>query len=127
VLAAVAAGEGQTITGVAQRAGTEIYTTSRLLAAATRNGLVSRRPGADARAVVVSLTRSGRRLVSRITPQARLLERRALAGLPAEDSERLLALLKRIVGNLSGGNRSGGRLSGPARAAAGPSTKAVLR
>ena len=66
-----------------------------------QKGLITRgRSDADGRAVVVSLTRAGRAALDAALPDHLETERRMLAGLSAEDQERLAGLLRRILTSL---------------------------
>ncbi len=101
VLAALADREDETVTAIAERAGLEIYTASRLVASAVNAGRVQRRPGKDARSLSLRLTRDGRALVDKISPLALALERTALAGIEAAEAAKLRILLRRIAGNVA--------------------------
>jgi DNA-binding MarR family transcriptional regulator len=105
VLATLADRDDQTVTEIARRSGLAVYTTSRLVAAATEAGRVQRRTGRDARSLNLRLTREGRRLVERLTPRARDLERTALEGIEPAEAALLRDLLRRIAANVSAPRR----------------------
>lgn len=67
----------------------------------TRAGLVSRkRDAADKRRIRVSLTARGKELESRLMPQAFEINRIAAQGIPREDLETCLFVLRRMSENL---------------------------
>jgi DNA-binding MarR family transcriptional regulator len=106
VLACIADRDDQSVTEISRRAGQEIYTTSRLIAAAADAGRVQRRAGRDGRTLSLRLTREGRRLVDHLSPRARDLERSALAGIAPAEAALLRQLLRRIAINVAAPRRS---------------------
>lgn len=94
VLASLEHRDGQTLSELSEHTSIELSTLSRLVAGMEKSGLLERtKSGVDKRAVLLSLSGTGRDLVSQIIPLADLCERIALAGIPAQD----VALLKRLL------------------------------
>lgn len=81
----------------------ELSTLSRITAAMDRVGLVlRRRSGEDARAVLIALSKEGRRVAESIVPRALHWESAAIAGMSEEEVRTLKGLLQRIYGNVEG-------------------------
>lgn len=81
----------------------ELSTLSRIAATMDSKGLIRRRrSGQDARAVLVTLTEEGRRIVESIVPRALDYESTAVAGMSEEEVRTLKGLLQRLYGNLAG-------------------------
>ncbi len=106
VLACIADRGDQSVTEISRRAGQEVYTTSRLITAAAEAGRVQRRAGRDGRTLSLRLTREGRRLVERLSPRARDLERSALEGIAPAEAVLLRQLLRRIASNVAASRRN---------------------
>ncbi len=101
VLAFLAATERRTIVELAEYSVIPHSTLSRLLDRMERNGLV-KRAGAphDLRAVVLSLTPTGRKRYERVLPLALALNAELMQGFTAEERRMLAALLGRMRDNL---------------------------
>jgi len=81
----------------------ELSTLSRITAAMDRAGLVNRRrSGEDARAVLITLSKEGRRMAEAIVPKALQWESAAIAGMSEDEVKTLKGLLQRIYGNVEG-------------------------
>lgn len=79
----------------------ELSTLSRLVNALQKRGLVVRKTAKnDARVVNVALTARGRSVTAALVPQAEELERRLLAGMPANDVTELKRLLEQLHANI---------------------------
>lgn len=82
---------------LAERAGIEPPTVSRLVTSMRAKGLVGRRrSGRDARTVRIWLTKKGRVLAERLTGAARLAERRYIAALPPAEAGKFLDALVKV-------------------------------
>lgn len=80
----------------------ELSTLSRIAAGMESKDLVlRRRSGQDARAVLITLTAKGRSIAEAIVPHALDYESTAIAGMSAEEVETLKELLQRLYGNVS--------------------------
>ncbi|MGZ5805266.1 MAG: MarR family winged helix-turn-helix transcriptional regulator, partial [Xanthobacteraceae bacterium] len=102
VLAALSNNGGQRQIDLAQRTSIEVSTLSRIVARLIRRGLVARtRSRQDNREVTVTLSPEGRKLVRRLIPIARGLEKQAIAALPARDLETARKVLREMYGNLA--------------------------
>jgi MarR family transcriptional regulator, transcriptional regulator for hemolysin len=90
---------------LARLAAVEQPSMAQLLARMERDGLIRREPDpADGRSSLISLTDSA---IDRIAPARAILaqgNREALAGFNEDDIERLIALLRRVIANVSDGN-----------------------
>ena len=76
---------------------------SRIVARLMRRGLVARtRSRKDNREVTVTLSPEGRKLVRRLIPIARGLEKQAIGKLPPRDLETARQVLRAMYGNLAG-------------------------
>ncbi|MGE4281231.1 MAG: MarR family winged helix-turn-helix transcriptional regulator [Magnetospirillum sp.] len=81
----------------------ELSTLSRITASMDRAGLVNRRrSGEDARAVLITLSKEGRRMAEAIVPKALQWESAAIAGMSEDEVRTLKGLLQRIYGNVEG-------------------------
>lgn len=81
----------------------ELSTLSRITASMDRAGLVNRRrSGEDARAVLITLSKDGRRMAEAIVPKALQWESAAIAGMSEDEVKTLKGLLQRIYGNVEG-------------------------
>ncbi|MCA1908666.1 MAG: MarR family transcriptional regulator [Magnetospirillum sp.] len=81
----------------------ELSTLSRITASMDRAGLVNRRrSGEDARAVLITLSKDGRRMAEAIVPKALQWESAAIAGMSEDEVRTLKGLLQRIYGNVEG-------------------------
>ncbi|WP_283091910.1 MarR family winged helix-turn-helix transcriptional regulator [Magnetospirillum sulfuroxidans] len=81
----------------------ELSTLSRITAAMDRSGLlVRRRSGEDARAVLIDLSKEGRRTAEAIVPRALHWESAAIAGMSEDEVRTLKGLLQRLYGNVEG-------------------------
>jgi DNA-binding MarR family transcriptional regulator len=113
VLAALRDRDGQRVTELSTHTSIEVSTLSRVLDGMQRQGLVSRRRGADdGRVVILRVTAAGRRLTGRILPIATRYEYISTAGLSQRDTATLKRLLRRLYANMDG--------LGVNRSAAGP-------
>ncbi|WP_300298598.1 MarR family winged helix-turn-helix transcriptional regulator [Ferrovibrio sp.] len=102
VLAALGERDGQRLTELADHTSIEVSTLSRLVGGLEQHGMVTReRDAEDARAIAIRLTAAGAASVASLTPDARDLERAALAGLNEAEIGQLKALLHRIYDNLA--------------------------
>jgi DNA-binding MarR family transcriptional regulator len=101
-LGALGQRDGATIGEVAEITLLKRSTLSRVVARLEREGLVRRRPrAADQRNVEVHITAAGRRALAAIMIVTAGQYRRAVAGIARQDVERLCAVLRRIIANLS--------------------------
>lgn len=81
-----------------------------------RSGVVRRAPDPrDGRAVMVCLTRAGRRLEARCVALSRELNGIMVTGLTPREQGQLVSLLGRLAGTLRGHNRSGRAARGSGR------------
>ncbi len=97
-LANLADGRGRTVSELAAAAGTRPTTLTSVLDRLERGGYISRgRLPADRRAVLIELTPSGRLTAATIRRAVTDLERRALAGLPADAIAGLRAALQALT------------------------------
>jgi DNA-binding MarR family transcriptional regulator len=81
--------------------GTDTAGMTRLLDRLEQKGYLERNPHPhDRRAIVIELTTAGRELVPRFAPVIQHARNALLAGVPVEDSDRLGALLQRLLDNL---------------------------
>lgn len=81
----------------------ELSTLSRVTASMDRLGLVGRRrSGEDARAVLITLSKEGRRIAEAVVPRALHWESAAVAGMSEDEVRTLKALLQRLYGNVEG-------------------------
>ena len=107
LLAALLKRGSQTVSELGTHTSIELSRTSRLVGGLERRGLLRRKAsGADARAVELSLTRSGHALALQIVPLARLYERVALGGMSADEVETLKRLLAKVYDNMDALNAS---------------------
>ncbi len=80
----------------------ELWTVSRVLTKLEKDGLLVRtREGGDARAVTVTLTETGIKLIEEIIPQARKFEVIPLEGFSPEETKQLRTLLARLYKNVA--------------------------
>lgn len=101
VLAALWERDGQSLGELAEATSIELSTLSRLIGTMTTHGHVQRRRSrADARAVRIGLTETGRGLAQEMIPLARQHEQIALRGFDAEAAARLKQDLEAIYRNL---------------------------
>ena len=85
VLAVLANNGGQRQVDVAGRTSIDVSTLSRVVTRLVKMGFVSRtRSATNNREVVVRLTPKGAAILARVVPHAIALERRAIAGVPAQ-------------------------------------------
>jgi DNA-binding MarR family transcriptional regulator len=97
-LANLADGRGRTVSELAAAAGTRPTTLTSVLDRLERSGHISRgRLPADRRAVLIELTPAGRLTAATIHQAVTDLERRALAGLPADAIAGLRAALQALT------------------------------
>jgi DNA-binding MarR family transcriptional regulator len=102
LLASLLKRESQTLSDLASHTSIELSRTSRLVGGLERRALLKRQAsGADARAVELSLTRSGRALALQLVPLAQLYERVALGGMSADEVETLKRLLVKVYENMN--------------------------
>jgi DNA-binding MarR family transcriptional regulator len=102
VLAVLANDGGQRQVDVAARTSIDVSTLSRVVTRLVKMGLVTRtRSATNNREVVVRLTPKGSAVLARVIPQAIALERRAIAGVPAEDLRVVRRSLRRMYQNLA--------------------------
>lgn len=101
VLAALAAGGPQRLSGLAALTSIDLSTLSRLAGRMTRAGLLARsRAEGDRREIALTLTARGRRTTRAIVPVARRYERAALRGFSAAEEAALKDMLVRVYTNL---------------------------
>ena len=92
----------QTLTELADHTNVELYTVSRVATAMARKGWVEREPcGTDKRAIRLGLSKTGRALTLKYLPVAQTYEDAAVAGMSAQDVQRLKQQLERIYQNLA--------------------------
>lgn len=102
VLAVLANDGGQRQVDVAARTSIDVSTLSRVVTRLVKMGLVTRtRSATNNREVVVRLTPKGSAILARVIPHAIALERRAIAGVPAEDLRVVRRSLRRMYQNLA--------------------------
>ena len=102
VLAVLANDGGQRQVDVAARTSIDVSTLSRVITRLVKMGLVTRtRSATNNREVVVRLTPKGSAVLERVIPHAIALERRAIAGVPAEDLRVVRRSLRRMYQNLA--------------------------
>jgi MarR family transcriptional regulator, organic hydroperoxide resistance regulator len=102
VLAVLANDGGQRQVDVAARTSIDVSTLSRVVTRLVKMGLVTRtRSATNNREVVVRLTPKGAAVLARVIPHAIALERRAIAGVPAEDLRVVRRSLRRMYQNLA--------------------------
>jgi DNA-binding MarR family transcriptional regulator len=102
VLAVLANDGGQRQVDVAARTSIDVSTLSRVVTRLVKMGLVTRtRSATNNREVVVRLTPKGSAVLERVIPHAIALERRAIAGVPAEDLRVVRRSLRRMYQNLA--------------------------
>jgi MarR family transcriptional regulator, organic hydroperoxide resistance regulator len=102
VLAVLANDGGQRQVDVAARTSIDVSTLSRVVTRLVKMGLVTRtRSATNNREVVVRLTPNGAGVLARVIPHAIALERRAIAGVPAEDLRVVRRSLRRMYQNLA--------------------------
>ncbi len=102
VLAVLANDGGQRQVDVAARTSIDVSTLSRVVTRLVKMGLVTRtRSATNNREVVVRLTPKGSAVLARVIPHAIALERRAIAGVPAEDLRVVRRSLRRMYQNLA--------------------------
>jgi DNA-binding MarR family transcriptional regulator len=102
VLAALSSGGAQRQVDLSGMTSIEVSTLSRLVARLARRGYVTReRSSGDNREVTVALSAQGRALVKRLVPIARMLERRAIEGMPVKDIEAVKRHLRTMHENLA--------------------------
>jgi MarR family transcriptional regulator, negative regulator of the multidrug operon emrRAB len=75
--------------------------TVRLVSGLVDEGLVEKRPGHDARAVSLRLTKAGRRVAARVLGSRRQRIRAAVAGLTSAEQQQFADLAERIIGQLT--------------------------
>src|SRR6266568_8594689 len=102
VLAVLANDDGQRQIDVAASTSIDVSTLSRVVTRMVKMGLVTRtRSATNNREVVVRLTPKGSAVLARVIPHAIALERRAIAGVPAEDLRVVRRSLRRMYQNLA--------------------------
>jgi len=102
VLAVLANNGGQRQVDVAGRTSIDVSTLSRVVTRLVKMGFVSRtRSATNNREVVVRLTPKGAAILARVVPHAIALERRAIAGVPAQDLRVVRRSLRRMYQNLA--------------------------
>lgn len=111
VLAVLANDGGQRQVDVAARTSIDVSTLSRVVTRLVKMGLVTRsRSASNNREVVVRLTPKGAAILARVIPHAIALERRAIAGVPAEDLRVVRRSLRRMYQNLAASAGMSGRI-----------------
>lgn len=96
LLAVISAHQPLAANEISRRTGLDKGWVSRSLASLLTRELVLRAPHPDdSRAMLVSLTPAGRRLVKRMTPFAAARQSQLMAGLSQKDVDRMLALMQR--------------------------------
>ena len=104
VLAALSANGEQRQIDLAAMTSIDASTLSRLVTRLERRSLLTRRRSrSDSREVAVRLSPKGRALLETLIPVARKLEATAVAGVPAKDLAQVKRSLRRMYGNLAGG------------------------
>ena len=102
VLAALREKDGRRMGDLSDTTSIEVSTLTRVVDSMEKKGLVDRRrDGKDARAVLLHVTPSGRRLTQRILPIAERYEEVALAGFNAAEADKLKAALRRLYANMA--------------------------
>jgi MarR family transcriptional regulator, organic hydroperoxide resistance regulator len=102
VLAVLANDGGQRQVDVAARTSIDVSTLSRVVTRLVKMGLVTRtRSATNNREVVVRLTPNGAGVLASVIPHAIALERKAIAGVPAEDLRVVRRSLRRMYQNLA--------------------------
>lgn len=95
---------------LSQRIGIEKASSTAVLEAMERNGLIERvRNADDRRKVNVRLTPDGWALQDSVKPAARLVATRAVAGLSRPELDQLFRLLDRVIENVEAGGGRGSR------------------
>src|SRR5438094_3335066 len=102
VLAVLANDDGQRQIDVAASTSIDVSTLSRVVTRLVKMGLVTRtRSATNSRELVVRLMPKGAAILARVMPQAIALERRAIAGVPAQDLRVVRRSLRRMYQNLA--------------------------
>jgi DNA-binding MarR family transcriptional regulator len=102
ILAVLAMGDGITIGEIIERAMMQQSALSRVLMSMEEEEYVRRVPRReDARYVDVFLTEKGRTLFDSLDPMVRRRQNRLLKGFSSQETEAALALLRRLIQNLS--------------------------
>ena len=100
-LASAAQWPGETVGSLGQRVGLSQPAGVRLVDRLAREGLAERHPGSEGRSVAVAVTAAGEERAARVLAARRRVLGEALAGLSAEEQERLTALLERMLGRIT--------------------------
>ncbi|HXF53590.1 MAG TPA: MarR family winged helix-turn-helix transcriptional regulator [Hyphomicrobiaceae bacterium] len=101
VLYTVSHNEGLSQTNLVEKTGIDRSTLADIIRRMLRKGLLARRrTKEDARAYSVKLTEEGWRVLKSAEPLARRVDDKILAALPAQDRERFLQDLGKIVKNI---------------------------
>jgi DNA-binding MarR family transcriptional regulator len=101
VLAALREKDGRRMGDLSKTTSIEVSTLTRLVDNMEKDGLVTRRrESGDARAILLHVTPSGRRLTQRIVPIAQRYETVALKGFTAGEAEVLRKALRRLYDNM---------------------------
>ena len=131
VLAVLANNGGQRQVDVAARTSIDVSTLSRVskhLKVLEDAGLVSRtRSATNSREVVVRLAPKGAAILARVMPQAIALERRAIAGVPAQDLRVVRRSLRRMYQNLAASAGVSDPVEAPSARASAASVASSLR
>jgi len=94
---------GATQSELAHKTGRDKAQLARLIKGLRERGLLDGEAGEqDRRSVQLQLTAEGRAVLRTLQQQSRRLHARAVAGMNAEDQQRLVALLQRVSRNLDG-------------------------
>jgi len=128
VLAVLANNGGQRQVDVAARTSIDVSTLSRVVTRLVKMGLVSRtRSATNSREVVVRLAPKGAAILARVMPQAIALERRAIAGVPAQDLRVVRRSLRRMYQNLAASAGVSDPVEAPSARASAASVASSLR
>ena len=128
ILAVLANNGGQRQVDVAARTSIDVSTLSRVITRLVKMGLVSRtRSATNNREVVVRLAPKGAAILARVIPHAIALERKAIAGVPAQDLLVVRRSLRRMYQNLAASAGVSAPIAAPSDRASAASAASSLR
>jgi DNA-binding MarR family transcriptional regulator len=101
ILGALREADGCNIAQLADMTATDRSNLGRVIVELERQGFVARRPAPrDRRNILLSLTAEGRRKLDEILPVVRRVSEDSLDGFSPEETETLMALLRRMAANV---------------------------
>jgi DNA-binding MarR family transcriptional regulator len=114
VLAVLSNDDGQRQIDLAAATSIDVSTLSRVVTRLVKMRLVTRtRSATNSREVVVRLTAKGAAILARVIPNAIVLERTAIAGVPTKDLAVVRRTLRRMYQNLASSSGVGERTAAP--------------